>query len=174
MNTQNLCSRRSLSPRPHRSLALNSGLASFSIRRNPATRFNRSRKGTNCIRQPCKRRRNVIAAYNLAQRMASLPQTLYTSYSNLGRQEWIVSDAACKHLRQFTALDECRYDRIWSVVANQTSSFPRTGQISGYSSLSSAGPAGNRSTRSDGRSLRCRECEQSADGWDDPCKCSTA
>src|SRR3979490_3393955 len=33
--------------------------------------------------------RNVIAAYNLAQRMASLPQTLYSSYSNLGRQEWV-------------------------------------------------------------------------------------
>ena len=30
--------------------------------------------------------RNVIAAYNLAQKMANLPQTLYTSYSNLGRQ----------------------------------------------------------------------------------------
>src|ERR1700757_4827545 len=34
--------------------------------------------------------RNVIAAYNLAQRMASLPQNLYTSYSNLGREQWIV------------------------------------------------------------------------------------
>src|SRR3974390_2896537 len=34
--------------------------------------------------------RNVIAAYNLAQRMASLPRELYTSYSNLGRQEWII------------------------------------------------------------------------------------
>src|ERR1700761_8941151 len=34
--------------------------------------------------------RNVIAAYNLAQKMASLPQTLYRSYSNLGQQEWIV------------------------------------------------------------------------------------
>jgi hypothetical protein len=33
---------------------------------------------------------NVIAAYNLAQRMASLPQTLYRSYSNLGRQEWTI------------------------------------------------------------------------------------
>ena len=33
--------------------------------------------------------RNVIAAYNLAQRMASLPQMLYSSYSNLGRQEWM-------------------------------------------------------------------------------------
>jgi|GEM_PF-5446499 pilus assembly protein CpaF len=32
--------------------------------------------------------RNVIAAYNLAQHMTTLPQTLYTSFSNLGRQQW--------------------------------------------------------------------------------------
>ena len=31
---------------------------------------------------------NVIGAYNLAQRMANLPQSLYTSFRNLGRQEW--------------------------------------------------------------------------------------
>src|SRR5258707_14554652 len=31
---------------------------------------------------------NVIAAYNLAQRMASLPQTLYSTYGNLGSQAW--------------------------------------------------------------------------------------
>ena len=34
--------------------------------------------------------KNVIAAYNIAQRMASLPRELYTSYTNLGRQEWII------------------------------------------------------------------------------------
>src|SRR5258708_12236579 len=32
--------------------------------------------------------RNVIAAYNLAQKMPTLPQTLYTSYSNLRRHQW--------------------------------------------------------------------------------------
>src|ERR1700749_4943092 len=31
---------------------------------------------------------NVIAAYNLAREMASLPQSLYMSFSNLGRQQW--------------------------------------------------------------------------------------
>src|ERR1700691_2168272 len=34
--------------------------------------------------------KNVIGAYNLAQRMANLPQTLYTSYTNLGRQQWTI------------------------------------------------------------------------------------
>ena len=32
--------------------------------------------------------RNVIGAYNLAQRMASAPRSLYRSYSNLGLQAW--------------------------------------------------------------------------------------
>ncbi len=31
---------------------------------------------------------NVIGAYNLAQRMASAPQSLYSSYSNTGQQMW--------------------------------------------------------------------------------------
>jgi hypothetical protein len=30
----------------------------------------------------------VIAAYNLARQMANLPQSLYTSFTNLGRQQW--------------------------------------------------------------------------------------
>ena len=53
--------------------------------------------------------RNVIAAYNLAQRMASLPQTLYTLLQQSRSSAMDHSDAACKHLRQFTALDECRH-----------------------------------------------------------------
>src|SRR5215813_7895436 len=32
--------------------------------------------------------KNVISAYNLARQMASLPQSLYYSYVNLGRQQW--------------------------------------------------------------------------------------
>src|SRR5487761_1396366 len=31
---------------------------------------------------------NVIGAYNLARQMASLPDTLYTTYSTLGQQQW--------------------------------------------------------------------------------------
>ena len=31
---------------------------------------------------------NVIAAYNLAERMATAPQSLYSSYTNMGRQAW--------------------------------------------------------------------------------------
>jgi hypothetical protein len=31
-----------------------------------------------------------VALHNLAQQMASLPQTLYSTYSNLGRAEWTI------------------------------------------------------------------------------------
>src|SRR3984885_15971985 len=34
--------------------------------------------------------RNVIGAYNLAQKMANLPQNYYTSFSNFGRQQWSI------------------------------------------------------------------------------------
>src|SRR5579872_624428 len=32
--------------------------------------------------------RNVIGAYNLAQKMANLPRNYYTVYNNMGRQQW--------------------------------------------------------------------------------------
>src|ERR1700753_1057603 len=32
--------------------------------------------------------RNVIGAYNLAQKMSTLPQAYYSSFSNMGRQQW--------------------------------------------------------------------------------------
>ena len=118
---------------------LNSGLASFLILHNRVMRFNRSRKGTNCIRQPCRRRRNVIAAYNLAQRMASLPQTLYTSYSNLGRQQWIVFTRPANTYGNSLPWMNAAYNRIWSVDRESNIQLPRTTQISGYSSLSSQG-----------------------------------
>ena len=114
MNRKILSRRFSIAATAPVSLAPNSDLALSSIQHNPATRFNRSRRAINSTRQPCKRRRNVIAAYNLAQRMASLPQTLYTSYSNLGRAGMDCADPACEHLWQLTALDECRDNRLWS------------------------------------------------------------
>jgi hypothetical protein len=66
---------------------------------------------------------NVIAAYNLAQRMASLPQTLYSTYSNLGSQAW--ANAASSG--------------YGAAPANQAASLPVTGQMPGYSSLSAEG-----------------------------------
>jgi hypothetical protein len=83
--------------------------------------------------------RNVIAAYNLAQRMASLPQTLYSSYSNLGRQEWIILTRPANTYGNSLPWINAAATGYGASAANQTSSLPRTGQISGYSSLSVQG-----------------------------------
>lgn len=81
--------------------------------------------------------RNVIAAYNLAQRMASLPRELYTSYSNLGRQEWIILTRPANTYGNSVPWINAATTGFGASIANQASSVPRTGQIPGYSSLSS-------------------------------------
>jgi hypothetical protein len=83
--------------------------------------------------------RNVIAAYNLAQRMASLPQTLYSSYSNLGRQEWIQLTRPANTYGNSLLWMNAATTGYGAASANQTASLPRTGQMSGYSSLSTQG-----------------------------------
>jgi len=83
--------------------------------------------------------RNVIAAYNLAQRMASLPQTLYSSYSNLGRQQWIILTRPANTYGNSLPWMNAAATGYGASAANQTSSLPHTGQITGYSSLSPQG-----------------------------------
>jgi hypothetical protein len=83
--------------------------------------------------------RNVIAAYNLAQRMASLPQTLYTSYGNLGRQQWVILTRPANTYGNSLPWINAAATGYGASAANQTSSVPRTGQISGYSSLDTQG-----------------------------------
>lgn len=83
--------------------------------------------------------RNVIGAYNLAQRMASLPRELYTSYSNLGRQEWIVLTRPANTYGNSVAWINAATTGYGTSVANQASSVPIIGRISGYSSFSTQG-----------------------------------
>ena len=83
--------------------------------------------------------RNVIAAYNLAERMASLPQTLYSSYSNLGRQQWIILTRPANTYGNSLPWINAATTGYGASAANQSSSLPRTGQISGYSSFSAQG-----------------------------------
>ena len=73
---------------------------------------------------------NVIAAYNLAQQMASLPQTLYSTYSNLGGQAWTIltqpantygnslpwMDAAYKRLWRSNRKSDCECSAHWADV----------------------------------------------------------
>ena len=83
--------------------------------------------------------RNVIEAYNLAQHMASLPQTLYTSYTNLGRQQWVTLTTPTNTYGNSLLWMNSASTGYSAGTANQTASIPRTSQISGYSSLSSDG-----------------------------------
>jgi hypothetical protein len=84
--------------------------------------------------------RNVIAAYNLAQRMASLPRELYTSYSNLGRQEWILLTRPANTYGNSLPWINAAMSGYGALMANQASSIPIIiGRIPGYSSLSTQG-----------------------------------
>ena len=83
--------------------------------------------------------RNVIAAYNLAQKMASLPRELYTSYSNLGRQEWILLTRPANTYGNSLPWINAAITGFGASAANLESSLPRTGQMYGYSALNREG-----------------------------------
>jgi hypothetical protein len=82
---------------------------------------------------------NIIGAYNLAQRMATAPSALYSGYTNMGQQFWVPFTQPANtygNLQQFiTAIAT----GSGAASANQAASIQRTGQISGYSSLSTQG-----------------------------------
>lgn len=83
--------------------------------------------------------RNVISAYNLAQKMASLPQSYYAAYTNLGRQQWTnLQQPANTYGNSAPWIDSARTG-VGATAANQTASLPRTAQITGYSELSPQG-----------------------------------
>ncbi|WP_433971393.1 hypothetical protein [Tunturiibacter lichenicola] len=82
---------------------------------------------------------NVIGAYNLAQRMANLPQSLYTSYTNLGRQQWTVLTRPANTYGNSLSWMNAASTGYGALSANQTASVQRTAQISRYNSLSPQG-----------------------------------
>jgi hypothetical protein len=83
--------------------------------------------------------RNVIAAYNLAQRMASLPQVLYSSYSNLARQEWLALTRPANTYGNAMPWMNAATTGYGATSANQAASVPNIGQMTGYSGLSTQG-----------------------------------
>jgi hypothetical protein len=83
--------------------------------------------------------RNVIAAYNLARQMANLPQSLYTSFANLGRQQWTLLTQPANTYGNSTQWINAALTGYGATGANQAVSVPRVGQITGYRSLSSQG-----------------------------------
>lgn len=83
--------------------------------------------------------RNIIAAYNLAQRMASLPKTLYTAYYNLGRREWTtLTDPANTYGNSIPWINAASTGYN-AAAASQVASIPNAGRSAGYDSLSTHG-----------------------------------
>jgi hypothetical protein len=83
--------------------------------------------------------RNVIAAYNVARQMASLPQTLYTTYSNLGRQQWSTLVQPANTYGNSSVWINAASSGNGAAAATQAASIDSTGRIVGYSSLSQQG-----------------------------------
>lgn len=83
--------------------------------------------------------RNIIGAYNLAQRMASLPKTLYTNYRNLGYEEWNALVRPVNTYGNSGIWISAASTGYGAAPAAQQVSIPRTSQIAGYSSLSPEG-----------------------------------
>lgn len=94
--------------------------------------------------------RNVIAAYNLAQRMASLPQTLYTAYSNLGRQEWFALMHSANTYGNSALWINAASTGYDAAAANQVVGLQFSGRIAGYNSLS---PQGQQAIAAQGATL---------------------
>jgi hypothetical protein len=82
---------------------------------------------------------NVIAAYNLARQMASLPQSLYTSYVNLGRQQWTNLTQPANTYGNSLQWINAALTGYGAAGANQAASIQRIARLSGYGSLSSQG-----------------------------------
>jgi hypothetical protein len=93
---------------------------------------------------------NVIAAYNLARHMASLPQLYISAYSNLGRQLWTPYPVAANTYGNSIPWMVAAATGYGAQNAYQAASIPHTTQISGYSSLS---PAGQQAVAAEGATV---------------------
>ena len=82
---------------------------------------------------------NVIGAYNLARQMASLPRSLYSSYVNLGRQQWTNLTQPANTYGNSLQWINAALTGYGAAGANQAASIQRIARIAGYGSLSSQG-----------------------------------
>ena len=82
---------------------------------------------------------NVIGAYNLARQMATLPETLYTTYSTLGQQQWATLVQPTNTYGNSSVWMNAATTGYGAATATQSASISQTGRIQGYSSLSPEG-----------------------------------
>ena len=82
---------------------------------------------------------NVIGAYNLARQMASLPETLYTTYGTLGQQQWAAIIQPANTYGNSSVWMNAATTGYGAAAASQAASINTTGRLAGYSSLSPQG-----------------------------------
>ena len=82
---------------------------------------------------------NVIGAYNLAQRMASAPQSLYSSYSNTGQQMWTTVAQPANTYGNTQMWTTALTTGASAFAGNQQVSVSPAARISGYNTLDSQG-----------------------------------
>ena len=80
--------------------------------------------------------RNVISAYNLAQRMATAPQELYTSYYNMGRQDWTSLTRAGNTYGNTNSWMNAAASGSGALAGTQQTTINRSSRIAGYSAMS--------------------------------------
>jgi hypothetical protein len=82
---------------------------------------------------------NVMLTYNLAHRMATAPSSYYTAYTNMGMQMWTQVTRPANTYGNSLPWMNAATTGNGAAAANQSASIQRTGQLSGYSSLSTQG-----------------------------------
>jgi hypothetical protein len=82
---------------------------------------------------------NVIGAYNLAQRMATAPQSLYSSYSNTGQQMWTTVAQPANTYGNTQMWTTALTTGASAFAGNQQVSVSPAARISGYNTLDSQG-----------------------------------
>jgi len=83
--------------------------------------------------------RNIISAYNLARQMASLPQSLYSSYANLGRQQWTILTQPANTYGNSLRWMNAASTGYGAANASQAASIQHSDRIAGYASMSAQG-----------------------------------
>jgi len=82
---------------------------------------------------------NVMLTYNLAHRMATAPSSYYTAFSNMGVQMWTQVTRPANTYGNSLPWMNAATTGNGAASAYQSASVPRTGQISGYSTLNAQG-----------------------------------
>jgi hypothetical protein len=96
-------------------------------------------QGSQLYTTTIKTTQNVMETYNLAQRMATVPSSYYTAFSNMAQQTWTPVAHPANTYGNSLPWTNAATTGNGAAAANQNASIQRTGQISGYGSLSAQG-----------------------------------